>query len=105
MPIKILDFFADSSPSGTPEKKQKVAAYKVGAEQKKRITQDSVNKKLWDEALEHTSEGGQVGDCCVISSCCVINSCCVITSCQVTSLTRNIITLQRWCFLSCGTFH
>lgn len=50
---------SDSSPSGTPEKKQKVAAYKVGAEQKKRITQDSVNKKLWDEALEHTSEGGQ----------------------------------------------
>lgn len=83
MPIKILDFFADSSPSGTPEKKQKVAAYKVGAEQKKRITQDSVNKKLWDEALEHTSEGGQVSDCCVINSCCVINYC------QVTSLKRN----------------
>lgn len=97
MPIKILDFFADSSPSGTPEKKQKVAAYKVGAEQKKRITQYSVNKKLWDEALEHTSEGGQVGDCCII------NSCCVIIYCQVTSLTRNsyftkMVIFELWHF-------
>lgn len=50
----------DSSPVGTPDKKQKVAAYKIEAEQKKRISQDKVNKKLWEEAKEHTSEGGQV---------------------------------------------
>ncbi|XP_062593706.1 E3 ubiquitin-protein ligase UHRF1-like [Saccostrea cucullata] len=50
---------SDSSPSGSPEKKQKVAAYKIDAEQKKRISQDDVNRKLWDEAVEHTSEGGQ----------------------------------------------
>ena len=59
--MEIGDWFTDSSPSGTPEKKQKVAAYKIGAEQKKRIAQDSINKKLWDEAMEHTAEGGQVG--------------------------------------------
>ena len=59
--MDIGDCFTDSSPSGTPEKKQKVAAYKIGTEQKKRIAQDSINKKLWDEAMEHTAEGGQVG--------------------------------------------
>ncbi|XP_056018667.1 E3 ubiquitin-protein ligase UHRF1-like isoform X2 [Ostrea edulis] len=50
---------SDSSPVGTPDKKQKVAAYKIETEQKKRISQDKVNKKLWEEAKEHTSEGGQ----------------------------------------------
>ncbi|KAK3103860.1 hypothetical protein FSP39_022483 [Pinctada imbricata] len=41
-----------------PEKKQKVK-YEIDEAQEKLIKEDTVNKKLWDEAKEHTAEGSQ----------------------------------------------
>lgn len=37
-----------------------MAAYKVDDGQSKLIKQDKENKKLWDEALQVTKEGGPV---------------------------------------------
>lgn len=52
--------FVEKSPS---KKVKKVAAYKIDSAQSKLIGQDKENKKLWDEALEFTKEGGQVNNC------------------------------------------
>ncbi|XP_021356809.1 E3 ubiquitin-protein ligase UHRF1-like [Mizuhopecten yessoensis] len=50
---------SDSSSGGTPEKKQKVAKYTINPAQKKLIKQDEINKKLWEDAMLLTKEGGQ----------------------------------------------
>ncbi|XP_013414439.1 E3 ubiquitin-protein ligase UHRF1 [Lingula anatina] len=47
------------SPKSTPEKKQKVAAYKFDPEVANLVKEDVENKKLWKEAKEHAKEGVQ----------------------------------------------
>lgn len=49
-------------PASSPSKKNKTktAKYKVDSAQRKLIKEDSLNQKLWEEALQHTSEGHQV---------------------------------------------
>ena len=53
-------FSSASSPS-KKSKTPKTPKYKVDPAQSKLIKEDSLNQKLWEEALEHTAEGHQVG--------------------------------------------
>ena len=41
-------------------KKAKVLAYKIAGDIKKLIKEDSVNEKVWQDAIAVTKEGGQV---------------------------------------------
>ena len=50
--------FSVASPS--KKNKTKAVKYKVDSAQSKLIKEDSVNQKLWEEALGHTAEGHQV---------------------------------------------
>ena len=51
----ISQFLESDSPA-----KKKVAAYKLSKEASSLIKEDEANKKLWEEAVQHTKEGGQV---------------------------------------------
>lgn len=51
---------SESSATGsTPEKRQKVAKYKLSPEVSKLVKEDKDNEKLWEEALATTKEGAQ----------------------------------------------
>ena len=56
----MVNFSESDSASDVPEKKKKVAKYELTSPQKELMKKDKNNKKLWDEAKESTTEGGQV---------------------------------------------
>ena len=90
--IWIFVLFSASSPN--KKNKTKVAKYKVNAEQSKLIKEDSLNQKLWDEALEHTSEGHQV-ILCHIKCRILFLSTTILVSVYITLVSASVATDDR----------
>ena len=58
--IGVIYLYVGTDDEKTPAKKSKIVAYKPPADIAKHITKDEANRKLWDEAMTHASEGKQV---------------------------------------------
>lgn len=57
---------SESPPEKEDSKKAKVVVFEVEKQIMKLIKKDSVNQKLWDDALCHITEGRPVSGICLV---------------------------------------